>query len=448
MDVREPEIPLDHPDRVRSRWGTRAAVMVLTLAVLALPVADRWQSSDESAAGVDVGEPPALPSDETAPADRLTLRTGSGVLVSDSMSGARLSYVSGGVPSPDGSIIWRSEYGEGSTHLTAYDAATGEIRTQRSVGGEHGIRIVSWDGATVVLGPAGESDGGIYAPTPRAMTPLVVSGPDGNRAYRLEGNFEPEALGTEGDSLFLISYLPPMEPDRYQVRRLDLGTGSVEEVFTPDEELQQEMGGTARIQAWGPEGRRLYTLYTLGDGQDTRAFVHVLDLDGLWAHCVDLPESFRITDEWAIGMGVAPDGGELYVADGASGQVVRVDTRLLEVRATARIPVGGTAADTVEVLPDGAVVVGASSRLWVLEPRRLTVETEVELPRPAAAVHTRADGNHVAVLGDGRVVPFDAASGATGQIYRLTGTASVRGTTDGGGVRVGTKDSGPLECAC
>jgi hypothetical protein len=161
------------------------------------------------------------------------------------------------------------------------------------------------------------------------------------RTITRDGNYEPEAFSTDGQSLFVIKYIPARAPTSYQVRRLDLDTRRVEGVFTPDAHLQRAMGGTARIQAASPDGRRLYTLYTL-DHEDGRqyAFIHVLSLDQLWAHCIDLPGEFATSPEAATALTVSPDGTRLYVANHAEAAVAQIDTSKLEVVRTETIHFG------------------------------------------------------------------------------------------------------------
>src|SRR5207244_13219195 len=114
----------------------------------------------------------------------------------------------------------------------------------------------------------------------RAATDLVIARADGSppRQYSLPGNLSPEAFSSDTDALFVIQYSPPMAPDRYRVRRLDLATGTIGDVASPDADLQADMRGTAQVQSFSPDGNRLYTLYTRIEGSRRRAFVHVLSL--------------------------------------------------------------------------------------------------------------------------------------------------------------------------
>jgi DNA-binding beta-propeller fold protein YncE len=204
---------------------------------------------------------------------------------------------------------------------------------------------VSHDGSLVALSPLNERP---YL-RGRAHTRLVIagSGAPEPRSYELSGNFEPEAFSVDGKSLFVVSYLPPRKPTNYQVRRLDLVTGKVTGVYTPDAHLQRSMGGTARIQAASPDGTRLYTLYTLAGDKDSepRAFVHVLSLDELWAHCIELPKGFETSDEESAAITVSPDGSHAYLADSITEAMVEIDAKKLEVARTGTVdldPGGGT----------------------------------------------------------------------------------------------------------
>jgi YVTN family beta-propeller protein len=91
------------------------------------------------------------------------------------------------------------------------------------------------------------------------------------------------------------------------------------------------MGGTARIQTASPDGSRLYTLYTTKDENGRHAFIHVLDLENLWAHCIDLPDEFADMAESSTALAVAPDGKHLYASNTLSGSVVEIDTGTMHV---------------------------------------------------------------------------------------------------------------------
>ena len=245
--------------------------------------------------------------------------------------GASSARFSGGsaVPSRDWSTMVRSHVNVDRSRITATDPSSGRDRWADVVPGRLDVKLVSNDGDLVALGPIRE---GFYR-YGRTETKLVIAGRDrAARTFVLDGNFEPEAFSTDGNSLFVVSYVPARAPTRYQVRRLDLTTGRVEPVYTPHEELQGQMGGTARVQTASTDGSRLYTLYTVAGAGGTRyAFIHVLDLDELWAHCVDLPQEFATKAGSSTAVSVAPDGKTLYVANSATGSVAAIDTETFAI---------------------------------------------------------------------------------------------------------------------
>jgi hypothetical protein len=273
--------------------------------------------------------------------DTLFFKTARGVAVlatgapSPSFNGANA------VPSSDWSTVVRSVVRRGTTRLTALDPKSGFTRWERELEGDFRVKIVSPDGSLVAMGPTGER----FYRDGRRHTSLVIEGSRLARPHGigLPGNYEPEAFSTDGKSLFVIRYLPARAPTRYQVRRLDLTTEQVEDVYTPDAHLQEAMGGTARIQAASSDGRRLYTLYTLeNEDGSSRAFIHVLSLDELWAHCIDLPVEFAAMPEKATAITVSPDNETVFVANSAADLIAEIDAGSLEVTRTAQVALGSS----------------------------------------------------------------------------------------------------------
>jgi YVTN family beta-propeller protein len=213
----------------------------------------------------------------------------------------------------------------------------------------------------------------------------------------------------------VVEYLPPSDPTRYRVRRLDLRTEEVVGVYTVDAELQEAMEGTARVQASSPDGRRLYTLYTVaGPGGTRRAFVHVLSLDELWAHCVDLPPVFETASERSIAIAVAPDGRRLYVADADTGTVAEVDTEALAVTRTVQAAFGsrgGTAHGAVG--SDGRLYLGKGSGLSSLDVSTLSAGRSWEMAGRITGIQVANDGGRVYVGLKDRIVVLDSATGET-----------------------------------
>lgn len=264
----------------------------------------------------------------------------------------------------------------------------------------------------VALGSSREGTG--YSAS-RSFTRLAVI--DQNhaepRTIELEGNYEPEAFSTDGGSLFVIEYLPPRRPTSYRVRRLDLRTEEVVGVYTVDADLQEAMQGTARIQAGSPDGRRLYTLYTIDGADGTRhAFIHVLSLDELWAHCVDLPAPFGSTSEQEIALSVAPDGTRLYVADGSTGAVAEVDTEALTVARTAHAAFGsqGGAAHAARGR-DGMLYLGKGERLVALDASTFAPARSWEMEGRITGIQAARNGGRLYVGLRKEIVILDTATG-------------------------------------
>src|ERR687892_2408411 len=279
------------------------------------------------AAGSGSGAEPT-PGAEGKPSDVLFLRTSDGVALVQP-DGSAVS-VPGAVPAIDWSAVVRAVPTDDGTRVEAVDPASGDLRWTKDVPGTLEVKIASAGAEMVALGDPREGAGYAFGRTSTRLV-LLDKGISEPRTIELDGNYAPEAFSTDGTSLFVVEYLPPQRPTSYRVRRLDLATERVEGVYTVDQELQDSMQGTARIQAASPDGGRLYTLYSEEIAGGAHTFVHVLSLDELWAHCIDLPASFQAFDERGVAISVTPDGARLYVADAASGVVAEADTETLAV---------------------------------------------------------------------------------------------------------------------
>jgi DNA-binding beta-propeller fold protein YncE len=280
----------------------------------------------------------------TAPQSRelLYLDTLAGVTAVDPDTGHAVFSARDALPSGDWSLLVSAqEARHRGTRVDAIDPADGRVLSSERVPGSVRVRTVSYAGGDVALMPRsydsapGRAEG-------RRSTHIVVTGFDGRSPQTVDvpANVEPEAFSSDARSLFVLQYKPAMHPDRYQVRELDIATGTLSDVFTDDKDIQGDMQGIARTQALSPDGNKLYTLYTKGSHE---AFVHVLDLRNATASCVDLPEPFGEVPG-AMAVAASPDGRHLYVADTAHGRVADVDTSSLTVGRTQRLanlPSGG-----------------------------------------------------------------------------------------------------------
>jgi hypothetical protein len=381
------------------------------------------------------------------PADVLFLRTSRGITLVRALPKGVAVNLPDAVPSTDWSAVVQAVRDEQQTGLVTLDAVSGEQLWSGEVEGNLEVKVASEDGRLVALGNPG---GGTGYSGGRSSTTLAIAGADvpEPRTIELEGNYEPEAFSTDGNSLFVVQYLPSMDPTRYRVRRLDLRTEQVVGVYTVDAELQEAMQGTARVQAASPDGRRLYTLYTLaGPGGTRRAFVHVLSLDELWAHCVDLPPAFAAADQSSIAVAVAPDGSRLYVTDGTTGAVAEVDTEALAVTRTAQAAFGSRGGPAqAAVGSDGTVYLGRGSGLGALDPSTLGVSRSWQMDGRITGIQVAGDGDRVYVGLKDRIVVLDPA---TGQMFGELDPANVGTIAQlGPSNRSLEMERTEIECAC
>lgn len=297
----------------------------------------------------------------------------------------------------DGSQLVQATADDEDTRIAQLDAATGDEQTVTHIDGTWELRLLSADGTTAVLMPPKANGVDPYLPEARTSTSMLLVHLDGRSPERfdLDGNYEPEALSTDGSALFVIEYTPALAPEQYQVRQLDLASGTVHDVFSRDKELQEAMGGNARTQVASPAGDRLYTLYTLGNADGTRqAFIHVLSLDEQWAHCIDLPAGVAIGPQFTTALAVSPDGDRLYVVDGAGNRIVDVDTDELTIvdseyldrdeSEPARVSAAAASDDAVYASIDDTITVHDSKTLeevasWVVSAPAISIQLERDL---------------------------------------------------------------------
>ncbi|MGH2693127.1 MAG: hypothetical protein ACRDHM_11625 [Actinomycetota bacterium] len=380
------------------------------------------------------------------PEDVLFVRAGDGITLVRGLPGGEAVSIPGAVPSTDWSTIVRATPQGDGTRIVATDSPSGSQLWSRDVLGKLEVRVASQNGALVALGKPREVSG--YA-IGRAITTLVILGASAEpRTIELDGNYQPEAFSTDGQSLFVVEYLPAERPTRYRVRRLDLLTEEVVGVYTVDQKLQKAMQGTARIQAGSRDGRRLYTLYTLeGTGGPPRAFVHVLSLDRLWAHCIDLPMEFAHSRESSMAISVSPDGRHVYVADTRSGMVASLDTESLSVADTASVHLGSFRGVTQAAAgPQERLFLGKGTALRSLDTSSLSVSGTWQMPHRITGLQPANDGRRLYVGQRGEILVVDTQ---TGEILPAV-DVNVDGNIDqlGGSTRFLSDQRTELECAC
>lgn len=398
--------------------GVRPVLALMLVTGLAVIVAACGGSSP----GVTTVRPSAQPLDPTG--DRLFLTTDTGVSAVDGDSGEVLFEADDAVGTPDWSRLYRTAAHGPRTEFVTLDPRDGDIVAGFEIpasGVE--VRVVSYDGRLVALAPPHEvtSTG---APIGRERTDLVVASPDGRvMPFSLPGNYEPEAFSLDGTSLVVLEYTPPSAPEQYQVRRLDLTTGAISDIYGPDDEAQRAMSGTARTSAVAPDGRRLYTYYAV-ESLGT-AFVHVQSLDEDWAFCLDLPQPFGLATDAPVALGVSADGATLWAADLATGVVARADTEALAVSEVQRIDPAGDEAVTAMTVDDTRVYVAAGSQVQVLDASSLDIVDTFEFGTSAETVNAGPDGRRLYVgLASGLAV-IDREDGTELGHFAMAGVRSI-----------------------
>ena len=257
--------------------------------------------------------------------DLVYVSTDDGVAIVDSATGSSTLDAKHAMPSGDWSRVIGTHHARHGTLVESIDPTGVEPVVRQKLDGNLRVRAVSHEGDLIALMPRDPEhygNDGVYAPARRESTRIVVTTFDGRdpRPFDLDANVEPEAFSVDGTALFVIQYLPPMDPDRYRVRRLDLATGDLGDVFTHDKLIQGNMRGLAFDQAAAPDGTKLYTLYQKYTGE---TFVHLLDLQNQTAQCVLLPNSFG---GHAADMAITarPDGA-VFVVDPIVHEIAELD---------------------------------------------------------------------------------------------------------------------------
>jgi hypothetical protein len=211
--------------------------------------------------------------------------------------------------------------------------AGGQVLRSTFLRGHYAIPAVALDSSAGGL----SADGGTLAlirprlSFPRARTPLAILDTDPLRLLKrvtLPGDFSFDAISPGGAWLYLVQYLSPTDPTRYQVRAYSVRRErlAAEPIVDPSEP-DERMGGFPITRAMSPHGRWAYTLY---DGAGNDPFVHALDTVGRTAVCIELRGLDTAANLNNLRLELAGGGGALAVTRGASKLAV-IDTETFRV---------------------------------------------------------------------------------------------------------------------
>lgn len=312
----------------------------------------------------------------------------------------------------------------------------GDLRSPRDME----LQVASASGRSLAF--AVPKPGGTeWMPAGRARTKITVSrtaGPGRTRTYDLKGNYGIEAFSSDDRQLFLLEYMPAKNPWHYGLRRLVLATGEVRHIKRSKQNAPGEMNGTGRLAEFSPTGHELYTLYTQQgfnythvEPQDARpgevyAFIHLLNLDGAWTHCIDLPAPFGTGTATTHAMAVSDDGSRLYVADPSSGGLAVIDPRgprvLRAVTTDLRFLRDGASAT---VSSDGTLYLASHHQVIAFDGASLRKLRSLRSDPAISGITTSADGSKLYAGARGRLLVLDAATGRRVDTVRVRGSSTL-----------------------
>jgi hypothetical protein len=357
--------------------------------------------------------------------------TATELIAVDARSGAIRFRAPGAVASPDWSRLWRATVDHTGTSITAVDIDTGVAEASVAVPGiALDVRVVSSDGRQAALAPAGTVIHWPQIAAPRPTTTLAIATMAGAEApltvdrFELAGNYEPEAFFADG-SLAVVEFVPPDAPMAYSIRRFDPSSGTVVDIPSDEDEA---MAGKARTHAYSPDGTRLYTFYTVGEGSSQpHSFIHVLDLEDPSAHCVDLPAPFGSSGASdAVGLALSADGESLFVADPLAGAVAEIDTATLTVGRTGDIGVHEYLGPVSTAMSAGTVYLGSGNTVTAIDTSTLQAAGSWTILGAISALGAapEEDGSLLLGLAD-RVTVVDSRTGQELWVLTRTGVEPV-----------------------
>jgi hypothetical protein len=275
----------------------------------------------------------------------------------------------------------------------------------------------------------------IYDPGGKSTSSIVVVDPEAKSAgvmeFTFEGNIVPEVFTADGESLFVINHLPPMDPTFYEVARLDLASGELSEVLGPLKEPPSPMEGIGRRQVGTGDGTFLFTLYTRQPahhdgsehGDHLHGFIHALSLRNGWAVCLDLPNGFGQGESGTAAIAVDTADEHLFVVDAIAGAIASFAVADLSGSALTLEGVLPTPTQVInfEVLSGQRLVadqsvhaVATADTLWVGQGDRLFA-IDVALSTVVGGFQTEAGIETVTLSSEG-----DAYALVDGQLVSLT----------------------------
>jgi len=279
----------------------------------------------------------------------------------------------------------------------------GKIDRSTSLPGRVTIPAVAYDGSASGLSADGRTLVLIRPRLgfPRRRTTFAVLGARRlhlRRWVTLKGDFSFDAISPDGSLLYLVEYLSPRDPTRYEVRAYDLRSGQLlPQPIVDPEKPEERMGGIPLTRATSSDERWAYTLYQRAGGHEP--FIHALDTVGRKAVCIDLPQ---LEGKLAVGLATlgwvkldASEDSDLLVTAKATRRsgfrsLAAVDTETFEVSPgpKAEAAPGSRPADPGGGIPTWTLIPAAIAALTITI---FAVGRSPGQRRPSAGKATSAD---------------------------------------------------------
>jgi sugar lactone lactonase YvrE len=335
------------------------------------------------------------------------------ITVRDSGTGALERELPLGTPAPDWSRYYTMTPVAGSARLTALDPSSGRTIAEATIPRGYALPSLGYQGPTAGLSPNGQwltlTDNGSTMTGKLVTTFLVGSSSLSSsfKAVHVDGDFSFDALSDTGQSLYLIQRMG--DPNHYQVRMLDVASGTlVEHPIADKREPNEPMNGIRGDSVADAQGAYVFTVYARQAGP----FIHALPLDQPFAWCIDLPakSASDMEEQFHWSLAFNHQRSILYAVNSSSGRIAEFD-------------------------PSSLPSVGRTAQLALNSGHRLLANLVTEADAKGARIGgaaISADGATLFALGNTGIVAIDTASlKIRARILEGESVDSLRLSTDG-----------------
>jgi hypothetical protein len=294
---------------------SRRLIALLLVSFAALTACGRVSATHSAVAGYRI----FLEEGFNGGSERITVR--------DSSTGALERQLPLGTPAPDWSRYYTVSSLAGSARLTALDPASGRTIVQIAIPTGFALPSLGYQGPTAGLSPNGQwlalTDNG-RATTGKLVTTFLVGPSSLSSSFKtvhLAGDFSFDALSDSGQNLYLIQRMG--DPNHYQVRMLDVATGTlVEQPVVDKREAAEPMNGIRGDSVADSQGQYVFTVYA----REAGPFIHALPLDQPFAWCIDLPaaNASNLEEQFHWSLALSRSGSMLYAVNGSTGRIAAI----------------------------------------------------------------------------------------------------------------------------